>query len=240
MSGHSHAKTVKRVKEANAAKKGKIFSKLSKMISLAAKSGPLPETNVALKQVIEEARKANMPKENIERAIQKGSGNTEGEQLESVLYEAIGPDNLNVIVEGITDNTNRALAEIRQALQKHNFKIASEGSVKWAFEQNGFVLFKSKKIDQEKEELDIIEAGADDLERFEEDGETYYEAKTKPENLEAMKKALESKGFEIEKSFLGWSAKNKIEDSSNLEEKLEKLQEDLDETDAFQALYSNL
>ncbi|MBM4177299.1 YebC/PmpR family DNA-binding transcriptional regulator [Candidatus Gribaldobacteria bacterium] len=240
MSGHSHAKTVKRVKEANAAKKGKVFSKISKMISLAAKDGANPEFNVGLKQAIEEAKKANMPKDNIERAINKGSGNTDGEVLEAVLYEAIGPSGLNLIIEGITDNKNRALAEIRQVLQKNNFKLANEGAVKWAFQPRGFIIIQAKPANTEDQELDIIELGAEDISLFNEEGQSYFEALVKPENLEQTKKRLVDKGFLLEKSFLGWSPINKIETNRDLEKTLEKLNEDLDETDTFQELYSNL
>jgi len=240
MSGHSHAKTVKRVKDANDAKKGKIFSKLSKIISLAAKEGTNPDFNIALKQAIDEAKKANMPKDNIERAVQKGSGSLEGEQLEVVLYEAIGPENINIIIEGITDNKNRALAEIKQVLQEHNFKLANEGSVRWAFQQNGFLIGKAKPGERDVQELDIIESGAEDLSWFNEDNEDYFEAETKAENLETMKKTLLEKGYELEKSFLGWVPNNKIETTETAERALERLNEDLDATDTFQELYSNL
>ena len=148
MSGHSHAKTVKRTKDANDAKRGKIFSKMAGLISIAAKDGIDPESNSKLKAAIEQAKTANVPKENIERAIKRGSGVEGGEQLEEMLYEGIGPGGVNFILECITDNKNRTLSEIRQIFQKHNAKLADEGSVRWAFDQKGIII----AIEGDKEE----------------------------------------------------------------------------------------
>jgi len=138
MSGHSHAKTVKRVKEANAKKRGQIFSKLARLISVAVKEGgPNPETNSKLRLAFEIAKEANMPKENIERAIKRASGEAEGEKLEEILFEAYGPGGIAIVIEGITDNKNRALGEIKQILNQHNGKLVGEGAVRWMFERKG-------------------------------------------------------------------------------------------------------
>lgn len=145
MSGHSHYKTVKRVKEAHDAARSKIFSKLSREISVAAKEGgPNPETNSKLRLAIEMARSANMPKDNIERAIKKGTGELKGEILESIVFEAYGPGGIAIIIEGITDNKNRTLGEIKQILNQNNGKLTGEGSVLWMFE---------RKIDPESNSL---------------------------------------------------------------------------------------
>jgi len=117
MSGHSHFATIKRKKEIEDQKRGKAFSKLGRMISIMAKEGSDPEMNPRLRQAIEEAKKFNMPKNNIERAIQKGAGELEGEMLEEVSYEALGPNGISLIINGITDNKNRTLLEVKQALQ---------------------------------------------------------------------------------------------------------------------------
>ncbi|TSC75936.1 MAG: hypothetical protein G01um101430_106 [Parcubacteria group bacterium Gr01-1014_30] len=136
MSGHSHAKTVKRIKEASDKKRGQIFSKMARLIQVAVKEGgPNPEANPKLKAVIETARTCNMPKENIERAILRGSGPVEGEKLEEVLFEAYGPGGVAIIIEGITDNKNRALGEVKRILAQHGGKLVGEGGVKWMFER---------------------------------------------------------------------------------------------------------
>lgn len=136
MSGHSHAKTVKRIKEASDKKRGQIFSKLARLISIAVREGgDNPDSNPKLRAAIETARSCNMPKGNIERAILRGSGKLSGEKLEEVLFEAYGPGGIAIIIEGITDNKNRALSEIKQTLNKHGGKLVGEGGVRWMFER---------------------------------------------------------------------------------------------------------
>ncbi|PIR91353.1 YebC/PmpR family DNA-binding transcriptional regulator [bacterium (Candidatus Gribaldobacteria) CG_4_8_14_3_um_filter_42_11] len=245
MSGHSHAKTVARTKDANNQKKGQVFSKIASIIAVAAKDGSDPAMNSKLRQALEEAKKFSMPKENIERAIKKGSGDIEGEQLEEVFYEAMGPNNTALVLDGITDNKNRALGEVRQILQKHNFKLADEGSVKWQFEQKGILIINSKSpnpSDQEKEEMElaVIEAGAEDIKWFKEETTECLEINTKPENLEQVKKNLEAQGIKAESSSLGWIAKEEIDLPTNDREKLDKLFNDLDDSETVQNIYSNL
>ena len=136
MSGHSHAKTVKRIKEASDKKRGQIFSKMARAISVAVREGGAnPETNPKLKAVIETAKSVNMPKDNIERAILRGSGKLEAEKLEEVMFEAYGPGGVALIIEGITDNKNRALGEVRQTLSQYGGKLVGSGGVKWMFER---------------------------------------------------------------------------------------------------------
>ena len=245
MSGHSHAKTVARTKEANNQKKGQIFSKIARVITVAARDSADPATNYKLRQALEEARKFSMPKENIERAMKKGSGEMESEQLSEVFYEALGPNNVSLILEGITDNKNRALGEVRQILQKHNFKLANEGSVKWQFEQKGIIIANLKLQNanwQNKETLEMaaIESGADDIKWFCEGDEEYLEVNTKPDTLEKIKKDLAEQGITIESSSLGWVAKEEIEAPASDKEKLERLFEELDDSETVQNIYSNL
>ena len=136
MSGHSHFSSIKHKKALSDAKRGKVFSKLAKMISIAARDkGGNPEANPALRMAIDQAKAANMPTDNIERAIKKGAGELAGERLESVTFEAYGPGGVAIIIEGITDNKNRALGEVKQILNQNNGKLAGGGSVKWAFER---------------------------------------------------------------------------------------------------------
>ena len=230
MSGHSHWATIKHKKGAEDAKRGKIFSKLTRIISLAAKDGGDSETNVQLRQAIDKAKGFNMPKDNIERAIKKGTGEIEGEQLEEVCYEGIGPDGLTIIIDSITDNKNRTLSEIKQILLKHNWKLADEGSVKWAFEQKGIILAEK----QEDIEMKAIEGGADDF-LWDND---ILEIRTAPDKLDNVKKNLENQGVKIESSSLGWIAKDEIEFLNK--EKVEKIFFELDENEAVQNIYSNL
>lgn len=240
MSGHSHAKTVKRVKDTNDAKRGKIFSKLARVISLAAKDNPDPQSNAKLKQALDEAKKYNLPKENIERAIKKASGQEGADQLTEVLYEIIGPFGVYIIVEGITDNKNRALAEIRQIAQKHNAKLANEGSLKWQFEQKGIILTKPKTTNKETEELKAIESGADDLKWYQDEEGEALEVITSVNNLEQTKSALEKQGFIIENSVLGFKAKQEISLAGKEKQTIEGLFEALDDSDIVQEIYSNL
>lgn len=244
MSGHSHAKTVKKVKDANDAKRGKIFSKMARVISIAANEGNNPETNSKLKSVMEEAKKFGVPKENIERAIQKGAGELGGEALEEVLYEILGPSGVSIILEGITDNKNRTLLEIKQILQKNNFKLADEGSVKWAFEHKGIAVIAVQDQTEDKSkddiELALIDAGAEDVRIYKDTEGDIIEIITSIDGLEKTKEAIEKNGIKIESSTLGWLAKEKIELSDKDKEKCEKLFEELDDNDAIQEIYSNL
>lgn len=241
MSGHSHAKTVKRTKDANDAKRGKIFSKLSKLVSIAAKDGSDPESNAKLKQAIEAAKKANMPKDNVLKAIQRGSGATkDSEQLEEVLYEALGPGGTNIIIEGITDNKNRTLLEIRQVLQKNNSKLANEGSIKWAFDHKGIIVIEVREQNKDELELKAIEAGAEDTKWFQQNEEEFLEIITAVDNLEQTKKNLESQKVAIDSSALGWIAKEGMVLPEKQATACEKLFDALDDNDDIQEIYSNL
>ena len=240
MSGHSHAKTIKHQKEITDAKRGKIFSKLAREISVAVREkGGDPEINSKLRLVIEKARQWNLPKDNIERAIKRGTGELAGEKLESVLFEAYGPGGIAIIIEGITDNKNRALGEIKQILNQNNGKLAGSGSVKWMFERKGCIEVQSTKYEEKKkEELEMatIEAGAEDIYWHNDLLDVY----TKPEELEKVKKNLEAKGIQAESTTLDWVAKEQVELDEKNKESCQKLFEALDENDAVQEVYSNI
>jgi len=243
MSGHSHWHSIKRIKEAEDKKRGKIFSKLSRMISVAAKSGGDVETNPKLRMAVEQAKGANMPKDKIERAIKRGTGELAGEKLEEVVIEAFGPGKTAIIIEGITDNKNRTLSEIKQILSQHSGKMANEGSVRWLFDKKGVItLEKEKQLEKFKEkeslELAAIEAGAEDI--YWHQDKDVLDVYTKPEELEQVKKNLEKAGIKISSSSLDWVAKETIEASEEEKGACEKLFEALDENDAVQEIYSNL
>ncbi len=242
MSGHSHAKTILHKKQITDAKRGKIFSKLAREISVAAREkGGEPEINSKLRLVIEKARQWNLPKDNIERAIKRGTGELAGEKLESVLFEAYGPGGIAIIIEGITDNKNRTLGEIKQIFTQNNGKLAGSGSVKWMFERKGCLEVQTGKErykDKKKEDLEllVIEAGAEDIYWHNDLLDVY----TKPEELEKVKKNLEAKGIQTESTTLDWVAKEQIELDEKNKEVCQELFEALDENDAVQEIYSNL
>ncbi|MFH1820584.1 MAG: YebC/PmpR family DNA-binding transcriptional regulator [Candidatus Nealsonbacteria bacterium] len=236
MSGHSHWSKIKWQKGAADAKKGKVFSKLSREITMTAREGGSDlNFNPKLRMVVEKARSFNMPTDNIDRAIQKGTGELEGEHLEEVLFEAYGPGGIAVMIEGITDNRNRTAGEIKQVLAQNNSKSITEGGVKWMFDKKGVITVLTEK--KEETELIAIEAGAEDVSWPE---DNTLEISTKPEELEKVRKTLEGKGFKMESASLNWVAKEEVAVSEKEKAAAEKLFEALDELDAVQEIYSNL
>ena len=240
MSGHSHAKTIAHAKGIADAKRGAIFSKFGRLISIAAKEGGDPIINSKLRIVIDQAKSFNMPKENIERAIKRGTGELAGENLEEVSYEGFGPGGIALIIEGITDNTNRTLGEIKVILNQNGGKMAGQGAVRWLFDRKGAITTNSKiqnpNLKNDELEMIAIESGADDVRWFDNEFEIY----TKPENLEKVKKAVEEKGIKIDSASLDWVAKEEIEISEKDREQAQKLFEALDENDSVNDIYSNL
>ncbi len=242
MSGHSHFHSIKHKKELEDKKRGKIFSKLSRVITVAAKEGGGdPDINPRLRMAIEKAKSFNMPKENIERAIKKGTGELASDKLEDFSFEAFGPGGIAVIIEGITDNKNRTLNEVKQILNQNKGKLASEGSVRWLFSRKGAVVIdfeavKEKFSSKEVLELEIIDSGAEDF-RWKEDAIFVY---TSPEKLEEMKNNLKGKGIKIESSNLEWVAKEEISVGDKDKEVCLKLFNELEDSDDVQDIYSNL
>ena len=240
MSGHSHARTIRHQKNLTDQKRGQMFSKMARVISVAVKEGgPNPETNNKLRVAIEQAKQFNLPKENIERAIKQATGGGEETNLEEVFYEAYGPGGIALIIEGITDNKNRALGEVKQILNQYNGKLVAEGAVKWMFERKGCITVNCKlQIEdlqnKEKLEMTVIEAGAEDLYWYNDSLDIYTDIK----DLEKVKKNLEEKGLKIESISLDWKPKEMID----LKEKEAclKLFEALDELESVQEIYSNL
>ncbi|MEK7503448.1 MAG: YebC/PmpR family DNA-binding transcriptional regulator [Patescibacteria group bacterium] len=234
MSGHSHWKTIKYKKGAADAKKGQAFSKISREITMAAKEGGNDlNFNSKLRMIVEKARSFNMPADNIERSIKKGTGELEGGTLETVLFEGYGPGGVAIMVEGITDNKNRTFNEVRQLLNQNGGKFVGEGGVKWMFDRKGIITITPEN--QDEAELAAIEAGADDVSRDEASLDVY----TKPEELEKVKKALEEKGMKIENAVIGWVAKEHVAISDEDKKACERLFEALDGSDDVQEIYSN-
>jgi YebC/PmpR family DNA-binding regulatory protein len=239
MSGHSHWHSIKYQKGAADAKKSKAFSKVTRQIAVAAReSGGDPVTNSKLRLAIEQAKLLNMPSDNIERAIKRGTGEVEGAKLETVTFEAYGPGGIAIIIEGITDNKNRALGEIKQILNQYEGKLAAGGSVKWLFERKGVITADREQltIDKEEIELKLIEAGAEDIFWH----NTTIDIYAKIGDLESVKKNLEGQNIKIENASLDWVAKEQISVSEKEKEVAQKLFEVLDESESVQEIYSNL
>lgn len=237
MSGHSHFHNIKIKKGAEDAKRSKIFSKLSKELSVAAKDGGSDITfNAKLRSAVEKAKSMNMPADSIDKAIKKGSGELAGFSYEEFLVEAYGPGGTAFIVEGITDNKNRSLGEIKLILTQKGGKYVNEGGIKWMFEKKGVISIDATGKNKEEVEMTAIEAGADDIDW---DESTLY-LYTKPEDLEKTKKALEEKGLKTETALLEWVPKENVSVDEEIKEKNQRLFDTLDENDDVQNIYTNI
>jgi len=234
MSGHSHYATIKRQKATNDAAKGNLFSKMARAIMIAAKSGADPDMNFKLRFEIDKARAISMPKENIERAIAKAT--TESANLEEITYEGFGPGGFGVMVEVMSDNKNRTAQEIKNVFERGGGSLAGPNAVAFNFESKGFMLIK-KTIDPDTQMLQLIDAGAEDIEDTE-DGLEVYVA---PENLGTVHKKLVEKGFEIIETELQMKPKNFHTVASPAEAaKALKFLDDMENLDDVQKVFSNL
>jgi len=236
MSGHSKWSTIKRKKGAEDAKRAKVFTRLGRDIMVAAREGGGDENaNPKLKLAIAKARSANMPKENIERAKKKGTGEIAGGEVVEMLYEGYGPDGVAYIVEILTDNRNRALAEIKHAFSKHAGSLATNGAVMWQFDQKGFITLKGE-ADFDDVFLQAAEAGAEDV--VDEDGVmTVYTAR---DDYATVEQALANAGYDFEDSELRWFPQNEIEVPTGKALQNMRLMEQLEEADDVQTVSSNL
>lgn len=236
MSGHSKWAQIKYKKAITDAKKSKIFSKLATLISIAAREkGGDASMNPKLRLAVEKARAMNMPMENIERAIKRGTGGIESGNLEELLLEAYGPGGKAILISAITDNKNRTLAEIKHILNEYGGKLASSGSVRWMFEEKGKIILENQKLNEEVE-LKIIEAGAEDIKV--ERGEIII--LTKPEDLELVKQEIIKAKMEISETSLDFIPKTSEKISEEEREAYEKLFEALDEQQDVEEIYSNI
>ena len=237
MSGHSKWSTIKRAKGVKDAKRGAVFTKIGNIITIAAREkGGDPETNFSLRMAMDKARVANMPKDNIEKAIKRGTGELEGGAIEELYYEGFGPEKIQVIVKSLTDNKNRSAATIRHVFTKFN---GSLGSVMWNFEQKGILRIsneelKDKNLNIEELELELIDAGADDIQK-EDEGITIV---TKIEDLQKAKKFLDSKNIATESAEIEYVAKETVEASDK--EKIENFTEELDDNEDVADYYMNV
>lgn len=236
MSGHSKWATTKRKKAVIDAKRGKIFTKLIKEITVAARSGGGDVAgNPRLRLAIDNAKAANMPQDNIERAIKKATGELEGVTYKELMYEGYAPGGVAILVEVATDNKNRTVAEVRHIFSKAGGSIGETGSVAWMFEHKGVITMPVQgKTEEEILEL-VMDDGAEDLEIEEE----FIEVVTPVEAFENVRKKLVDSGLEIENASLQWIAKNSVKVEGESSEKVVNLIEALEDNDDVQNVYSN-
>ena len=236
MSGHSKWSTIKRKKAVIDAKRGKIFTKLIKEITVAAKiGGGDVDSNPRLRLVVDNAKSANMPMDNIERAIKKATGELEGVTYLELLYEGYGPSGVAFLVECLTDNKNRTVAEVRHLLTKYGNGLGESGSVAWMFDRKGIITLPNQGKSEDDILEIILEAGADDLQTEDE----YFEVTTTVDSFEEVRRALVDGGLEVENASLQWIAKNTIEVNGEASEKVMNLYDILEDSEDVQNVYSN-
>ncbi|HUQ21844.1 MAG TPA: YebC/PmpR family DNA-binding transcriptional regulator [Gaiellaceae bacterium] len=238
MSGHSKWSTIKHKKGAADAKRGQLFTKLSKAIIVAAKEGgPDPAANLSLQNAIEKAKSYSMPKDTIERAIARGAGtDADAAVFETIVYEGYGPDGVAVLVEALTDNRNRTASEVRHTFTKNGGNLGTTGAVAWLFERRGIVLVDAAGVDEDELTLAAAEGGAEDVEL---DG-SVFEVSSAPEDLAAVRQAIEDAGIKVESAELSMVPKTTVEVAEEpTAKKLIRLIEALEENDDIQGVYAN-
>lgn len=237
MSGHSKWSTIKRRKGAEDAKRAKIFTRLGRDLMMAARDGGGDENaNPRLKLAVQKAKASNMPKENIERAIKKGTGELDGGQLDELTFEAYGLDGVAIIVEVLTDNKNRSIAEIKAILNKLGGSLATSGSVLWQFDQKGYIALEGDNLNFEEVFMVAAEVGADDV--IEEEGQIFVY--TPRDKFGAVEQALSDAGYDIEESKLMWEPKNETSVPTDRAVSNLRIMERIEELDDVQSVSSNL
>ena len=238
MSGHSKWSSIKHKKGAADKKRGQLFSKLSRALIVAAREGgPDPAANLALQNAIEKARSYSMPKDNIDRAIARGSGaDADAEAFEQVLYEGYGPNGVAVIIEALTDNRNRTAADVRAAFSKYDGNLGGSGAVAWLFERRAVILVDAERADEDELTLAAAEGGADDVTL---DGSS-FQILSAPENLAAVRESIESAGFTVENSELTMLPKTTVEVVDERDaKKVLRLMDQLEDNDDVQDVFAN-
>lgn len=238
MSGHSKWATIKRQKAVTDNKRGALFTKLAKNLSVAARHGKDPEMNPALRTAIEKARAGNMPKDNIEKAILKGAGELPGVTYEELVYEGYGPGGIAMLIECITDNTNRTVSQLRSLFSEYGGSLGSSGSVKYLFEQKGVVRIGSEDLrshNAEAIELALIDAGAEDI-RIEEEGMTVIVPR---EQLAAVSAELRQQQIQPASAEVEWITQNHLAPPHDAAKKLQQLIQELEAHDDVDAVYTN-
>ena len=238
MSGHSKWSSIKHKKGAADAKRGKLFSKLSRAIIVAAKEGGGdPANNLALQNAIEKAKSYSMPKDNIDRAIAKGSGaDADADAFETIVYEGYGPEGVAFIVEALTDNRNRTAADVRHLFAKNGGNLGATGAVAWQFDRRGVVIVPAEGVDDEELLLVAADGGADDLDR---DGDV-FQVTSAPESLSSVREAIEAAGFSVDSAELMLVPKTTVavEDEAKARQVM-RLIDELEDNDDVQEVFAN-
>ncbi|MEK5270780.1 YebC/PmpR family DNA-binding transcriptional regulator [Aeribacillus sp. FSL K6-8394] len=238
MAGHSKWKNIQRRKNAQDAKRGKIFMKLAKEIYVAAKQGGGdPDANPSLRLAIDKAKAANMPNDNIERAIKKATGSQDGANYEEITYEGYGPGGVAVMVKCLTDNKNRTATSVRTAFNKNGGNLGETGCVSYMFERKGYIVIEGNGIEEDDLFLEAIDAGAEELEAS---GGEAFEIYTAPENLNNVKTALEEKGYKLETAEITWIPQTYTQLDETTAEKMYKLIDVLEDDDDVQEVFHNM
>lgn len=236
MSGHSKWASIKHKKGAADTKRGKLFTKSIREITMAARAGGgNPDANPRLRLAIQRAKDANMPQDNIERGIKKGTGELEGVNYEEVAYEGYGPGGIAIMVEVLTDNKNRATSAIRNIFSKRGGNMAGQGSVNWIFEKKGYIVINKSETEEDKLMSVVLEAGGEDM-KVE---ETTYAVTTAPGDFDAVKKAIGDKNIKIEAAEITNVPKNTIRVTGDDARKVLSLVNELEDDDDVQNVYAN-
>ena len=238
MSGHSKWATTKHKKGAADAKRGKIFTKVTKELTVAAKlGGGDPGGNPRLRTAIEKAKEANMPQDNIKRAIQKGTGELPGVSYDEITYEGYGPGGVALLIECLTDNKNRSVSEVRHVLSKNNGSMGETGCVSWMFTQKGYILVDKTGADEDTLMTVALDAGAEDMKS--DPDESNYEIITAPQDFEAVKKGLQDKGVKFENAEVTMIPQTYVKLEGKEAEQMVRLMDALEDNDDVQNVYAN-
>jgi len=236
MSGHSKWSTIKRKKGKADAERGKLFTRLIKEITVAARhGGGFEDSNPRLRSAIQAAKTANMPSANIEKAVKRGTGELPGVNYEEITYEGYGPGGVAVLIETLTDNKNRTVAEIRHLLSKYGGSLGESGSVAWIFTKKGVITIHAQNISEDDLMMATLDAGAEDIDLDDEQ----FRLVTEPSNLDSVKNALEENNIQYESAELAMEPSNTIKVEGKTAESVLKLMDSLEEQDDVQNLYSN-
>jgi YebC/PmpR family DNA-binding regulatory protein len=235
MSGHSKWATIKHKKAATDAKRGRIFTKLIREISIAARVGGEPNSNPRLRSAILAAKNENMPNDNIERAIQRGTGQLEGEQFEEVTFEGYGPGGVGMLVQVVTTNRNRVVSEIRHLISKHGGNLAEAGAVGWMFHRKGDIVVPKEQADEDKMLGLVLDAGAEDLR----DDGSAWEVVTPPESFEPVREALVKAGVTPASAQIAMVPQNYVKLTGTHAQQMLRMVEALEEHDDVQHVYAN-
>jgi len=237
MSGHSKWSTIKRQKGVADARRGQLFTKLAREIEIAARAGGGDRSaNFGLRLIMDKARRANMPKDNIERAILRGTGELKGEAIEEISYEGYGPQGTALIVEVVTDNRNRTVSDVRRIFTRHGGNLGETGCVAWLFERKGYISIVPQDGEPENLALMAIDAGADDVKVYQDLVEVF----TKLDDLQRVREALATADISLNTAELSWIPKSMVQLDEKTTIQNMRLIDDLEELDDVQEVYSNL